>query len=94
MFVLHVEIKLKPGKDEVMKGIYRETFRPAIVKQQGFRSVELLRSTESDAYLLSIAFETDELRIQWVNSNLHQEVWPRMEEHFVTASLRRFITVD
>jgi heme-degrading monooxygenase HmoA len=93
MFILHVEITVKPGKAEAMEGVYRETFRPAIVKQQGFHSVELLRSTENNYFLLSISFETDELRVQWVNSDLHQEVWPRMEEHFVTASLKRFVLV-
>jgi heme-degrading monooxygenase HmoA len=92
MFVLHVEIKVKPGEDEAMKRDYRESFEPAIANQPGFHSVELLSSTESNDYLLCIAFETDELRMQWVNSNLHQEVWPKMEAHFAGASLKKFLS--
>jgi heme-degrading monooxygenase HmoA len=94
MFVLHVEFKVKPGQDQAMIQTYRQSFAPAIASQNGYRSAELLRSTESDQYLLSIAFETDDLRIQWVNSELHQEVWPKMEKHFAAMSLKKFVSAD
>lgn len=94
MLVLHVEIKVKPGKDEAMKRDYRESFEPAIASQLGFHSVELLRSVGSDDYLLCIVFETDDLRMQWVNSDLHQEVWPKMETHFDAASIKKFLSAD
>ncbi len=43
MFVLFVDMKLKPGAQAALEKTYTETFRPAISQQEGFRGVELLR---------------------------------------------------
>ena len=49
MFVLFVDMKLKPGAQAGLEKTYTETFRPAISKQEGFRDVELLRPNQEAA---------------------------------------------
>jgi heme-degrading monooxygenase HmoA len=80
MFLLHVELKPKPGARKALEPTYAEIFRAAISKQKGFREVQLLRPVEDDGnYRLSIGFEDRDSQQQWVATDLHQEVWPQME---------------
>lgn len=94
MFVLHVDLELKPGARQALEKTYVETFRPAISRQEGFRAVTLLRPTEDGSnYLLSIAFEDQSFQQQWVSTDVHQQVWPQMEQHCAGYSLRRYNAV-
>lgn len=82
MYVVHVDMKVKSGAQDALHKTFRETFRPAIAQQQGFREVNLLRPFGGgDDYRLSIVFETRELQQKWVAKDLHQDVWPQMESH-------------
>jgi heme-degrading monooxygenase HmoA len=94
MFVLFVDMKIKPGSQQALETTYTETFRPAISKQEGFCAVELLRSNrDSGEYRLSIAFESHPLQKKWVASDLHQDVWPRMEDHCADYSVNDYTSV-
>ena len=94
MFVLFVDMKIKPGSQQVLEKTYTETFRPAIYRQEGFRAVELLRSNQDGGeYRLSIAFESHPLQKKWVASDLHQDVWPRMEDHCADYSVSDYTSV-
>ena len=67
MFVLFVDMKLKPGAQAALEKTYTEIFRPAISQQEGFRGVELLRPNQAgDQWRLSIAFESHDLQKKWV----------------------------
>jgi heme-degrading monooxygenase HmoA len=94
MFVLFVDMKLKPGAEAALGKTYAEIFRPAISRQEGFRDVELLRpNKEGDQWRLLIAFESRALQKKWVATDLHQEVWPRMESHFADYSVNDYTAV-
>lgn len=94
MFVLFVDVKLKPGAQLALEKTYTETFRPAISRQEGFRGVELLRPHKTgDEWRLSIAFETHDLQKKWVALDLHQVVWPQMENHFADYSVYDYTSV-
>ena len=94
MFVLFVDMKIKPGSQQALEKTYMEIFRPAISKQEGFRAVELLRSNQNGGeYRLSIAFESHPLQQKWVAANLHQEVWPQMENYCADYSVRDYTSV-
>jgi heme-degrading monooxygenase HmoA len=94
MFVLLVDLKVKPGAEQALEKTYIETFRPAISVQEGFVGVELLRPNQSgDEYRLSIAFETHPLQQKWVATDLHQVVWPQMEDHFADYSVSGYTSV-
>ena len=94
MFVLFVDIKLKPGAQSALEKTYTEVFRPAISRQEGFRGVELLRPNQAEGeWRLSIAFESHALQKNWVASDLHQEVWPQMQTHFADYSVNDYTAV-
>jgi heme-degrading monooxygenase HmoA len=94
MFVLHLDMKVKVGSGEALEKTFVETFRPAISRQDGFRGVELLRSAENGEYRLTIAFEAKPLQQKWVATDLHQEVWPQMEAHCATYSVKYYNAVE
>jgi heme-degrading monooxygenase HmoA len=94
MFVLFVDMQLKPGAEAALRKTYLETFRPAISRQEGFRGVELLRpNKEGEEWRISIAFETHELQKKWVALDLHQVVWPQMEHHFTDYSVNDYTSI-
>jgi heme-degrading monooxygenase HmoA len=85
MFVLFVDMKLKPGVQPELEKTYTETFRPAISQQEGFRGVELLRPNKAGGdWRLSIAFESRELQ---------QVVWPQLQSYFVDFSVNDYTSV-
>jgi heme-degrading monooxygenase HmoA len=94
MFVLFVEMRIKPAAEAALEKTYTEIFRPAISHQEGFRGVELLRPNhDGDQWRLRIAFESHALQKRWVALDLHQEVWPQMENHFADYSVNDYTAV-
>jgi heme-degrading monooxygenase HmoA len=90
MFVLHVDLQVKPGfrvdlsakSRSSLEKTFVEAFRPAISAQDGFAGVSLLRSREDeDHYRLIIAFQNKDLQQKWLATDVHQQVWPAMESH-------------
>ena len=94
MVALHVDLQLKPGAGPELERTFHEVFRPAISAQPGFSAVTLLHSvSEADAYRLVIEFQREELRLNWVATDLHQQVWPQMEAHCANYALKNFSVV-
>ena len=94
MFVLFVDMRVKPGAQQALEKTYTDIFRPAISPQEEFRGVELLRPNhEGDQWRLSIAFASHAWQKKWVAMDLHQEVWPQMEEHFADYSVNDYTAV-
>ena len=83
---IHVHAKAKPHN--TIEKTFREHFYPAIRKQKGFLHCDLLHyPKEERSYVVTIAFESEDLRVKWANSPLHQEVWPKMQGNFEEGSL-------
>lgn len=94
MFVLHVDLEVKPGSRQALEKTYVETFRTAISRQEGFHAVALLRPRDDDNhYLLTLEFESQSFQQKWVGTEVHQEVWPQMERHCAQYSLRSYDAV-
>jgi heme-degrading monooxygenase HmoA len=82
MFVLHVEMTIKPGKEGDMDETFHNIFKPAISAQSGFDGVSLLKPVEDGAaHRMSIAFDSRDSQQRWVKMDLHQEVWPLILSH-------------
>lgn len=80
---IHVHATAKSDRGSPLRKVFREHFYPAISKQEGFLHCDLLQSpNEERAYVITIAFASEELRVKWANSPLHQDVWPSMQENF------------
>lgn len=94
MFVLHVELKVKPGLQQALEKTYREVFVPAISPQPGFQSANLLRPVEDGAdYRLTLAFDDQSLQQAWVATDVHQQIWPQVESQCVGFSAIGYNTV-
>lgn len=95
MFVLHVELKVKPGSQGSLEDTFTTTFVPAISQQHGFQSVKLLRPADDSEgdYRLSIAFDYRDSQQKWVATDLHQVVWPQMESHCDEYSVNQYVAV-
>jgi heme-degrading monooxygenase HmoA len=94
MFVLHVELQVKPGAEKKLETTYNEAFLPAISQQEGFRSVALLRPLdEAKNYVLTIQFDDRSLQQKWVATDLHQQVWSRIESLCAGYAVQGYDTV-
>lgn len=81
MAVLLVEMTVAAGNAKRLEETFDRVFRPAISAQDGFVSVRLLRPRSGDRWFLEIEFADEPARLRWVATDLHQEVWPQMEQH-------------
>lgn len=87
---LHVDMMVDPAKEMDLKKNFKEIFRPAMAKQPGFLNVYMLKLREAKAgkapeganYRLVINFKTEEDRLNWVKSDIHQTAWPTIEGTF------------
>ena len=94
MFILHVDLSARPGMAEVLNGTYHGVFSPAISQQPGFSETKLLRakSSKERTHRLVIEFKSEEFQKKWVATDLHQEVWPQMEQAMAQYSVEYFET--
>lgn len=80
--VLHVKITTQSGQGTELKKAFHDAFYPAVSSQAGFKFSNLLKEQGGDnSYVLTIGFESEDLRLRWVATDLHQEVWPQMAAH-------------
>ena len=94
VFVLNVDLDVKSGSEKSLENIFGTVFIPAISKQEGFSSTQLLRPRESGAaYRLVIQFQKQDLQQKWVAQPLHQDVWPQMEANFSNYSVHIYDSV-
>jgi len=84
---LHVDLTVAPAKEKEMLKNFETIFRPAASKQPGYIDVRMLklRSTlmgKAPAgvnYRFALTFQSEELRQKWIASDVHQKVWPTIE---------------
>ena len=93
MYVLHVAIKVKPGREEAAQGVFAGPFKAAISAQPGFKDVRFLKPVEGGEYVLVIAFESQPLQQKWVATDIHTDVWSQMQANFDGFSVKNYNTI-
>jgi heme-degrading monooxygenase HmoA len=94
MFILHIDMTVKPGSEQALEKAYRQNFRPAVSAQEGFEDVNLLRPSREDVnYRLSIAFDHQSSQQKWVATALHDQVWPMMATHCTECLVKYYASV-
>jgi len=91
---LHVDLSVDPAKEKEMLKNFETTFRPAASKQQGYIDVKMLKlrsAVQGKApagvnYRFALTFQSEELRQKWVASDIHQKVWPTIENTLTTKN--------
>ena len=77
-----------------LEKVFATEYYPAISKQRGFRHAGLLKVTGAeDQYLLKLAFDSEELRLRWAQSEIHQKVWPNMLANYADNKVTAFSIV-
>ena len=84
---LHVDLSVDPAKEKEMLQNFHKIFRPAAAKFTGFIDVKMikLRSAVMGSapsglnYRFVLTYQSEELRQKWVASDIHQKVWPTIE---------------
>ena len=91
MFVLHVDLETRSDSRQALESTLEQVFRPAISSQPGFDHLLLLHSDKfPNAYRLVIAFQDEPSQKKWVASDLHQEVWPKVEANCASYKVETF----
>jgi len=89
---LHVDLSVDPAKEKEMLKNFETIFRPAAVKQPGYIDVKMLKLRSAVMgkapaginYRFSLTYQSEELRQKWVATEVHQKVWPTIENTLTT----------
>ena len=96
--VLYCDLTVAPAREQEMLNNFHNVFKPAAIKFPGYIDVKLLklRSTLSGSapaginYRFQLTYESEELRQKWIKSDVHQKVWPTVEN---TLSTKDYATL-
>ena len=81
MIELHIYLESHDGKESDLESLYWNEYVPGIKVQEGFQRSTLLKKQDAlRAYQINITFDSEALRLKWVDSKEHQEVWPKVAD--------------
>ncbi len=75
---LHIWLTAKAGREAALEELFTADFYPAVSAREGFLSAALMRKPDTADYTVRLSFDTEELRLAWVASDRHQQVWPAL----------------
>lgn len=92
--LLHVDLTVDPAKEKEMLKNFETIFRPAASKMAGYIDVKMLKlratlvgqAPAGVNYRFALTFQSEELRQKWVASDVHQRVWPTIENTLATKN--------
>lgn len=85
--VLYCDLSVDQAKEQEMLRNFHTIFKPAAEKFPGYIDVKILKlrsalqgsAPQSINYRFQLTYETEELRQKWIHSDMHQKVWPTVE---------------
>ena len=85
--VLYCDLSVDASREQEMLNNFHNTFKPAAEKFQGYIDVKLLKlrtvytgsAPPGANYRFQLTYESEELRQKWIKSDVHQRVWPTVE---------------
>lgn len=98
---LHGDLTVDPGRAAEAEHYFETVYRPAAMKFEGYVDLQLLKLQsvlEGQApaglnYRFSITYESEDLRMAWVQSDVHQVVWPTLQS-YLTSDNFDFLLFD
>ena len=96
--VLYCDLSVDPSREQEMLKTFHTIFKPAAEKFPGYMDVKLLklRTVYTGAapagvnYRFQLTYESEEKRQTWIHSDVHQRVWPTVEN---TLSTKNYSTL-
>ena len=91
---LHVDLTVDPDREQEMLHVFHNSFAPAASQQPGFIDVRMLKLRSALAgspppganYRFVLTYATEEERKHWVETKVHQELWPLIERTLKTKN--------
>ena len=85
--VLYCDLAIDPSREQEMLRNYHNTFKPAAEKFPGYIDLKMLKlrtaiqgsAPPSINYRFQLTYESEEARQKWIHSDIHQKVWPTIE---------------
>ena len=98
---LHCDLTVDPERAAEAEHYFETVYRPAAMKFKGYVDLQLLKLQSVLAgqapaglnYRFSITYESEELRMAWVRSDVHQVVWPTLQT-YLTSDNFDFLLFD
>ena len=89
---LHCDLAIDPAQAAEAEHYFETVYRPAATKFGGYVDLQLLKLQSVLAgqapaglnYRFSITYESEELRMAWVRSDVHQVVWPALQAYLTS----------
>jgi hypothetical protein len=90
--MLHLDMAVVPAREKEMLHTFHTIFRPAAAKFPGFVDVQIIKLRSAVMgkapaglnYRFVLTYESEELRQKWIASDVHQKVWPPIENTLVS----------
>lgn len=90
---MHCDISVDPLKAAEMEHYFETVYRPAAMKFEGYIDLRILKlravlagQAPADMnYRFSITYETEELRQEWIRSDVHEVVWPTLQSYLTST---------
>jgi heme-degrading monooxygenase HmoA len=85
--VLYCDLAFDPAKESEMLRHFHNAFKPAAEKFPGYIDVKMLKLRKAYQgsapaginYRFQLTYESEEARQKWIKSDVHQKVWPPIE---------------
>jgi heme-degrading monooxygenase HmoA len=85
--VLYCDLAVDPAKEQEMLKNFRTIFKPAAEKFPGYVDLKMLKFRSAVQgiapaginYRFQLTYESEEARQKWIHSDIHQRVWPTVE---------------
>ena len=89
---LHADLSVDTANEAAMVEYFETVYRPTAARFAGYIDLRLLKlqaalvgtAPPGLRYRFSITFETEELRLKWVASDAHQEVWSALDGYLAS----------
>ena len=85
--VLYCDLVVEGAKEQEMLNNFHKIFKPAAEKFPGYLDLKMLKlrtaiqgsAPASINYRFQLTYESEEARQKWIHSDIHQKVWPTVE---------------
>jgi hypothetical protein len=87
--VLYCDLAIDPRREQEMLDHFHREFKPAAEKFEGFIDLKLVKLRKviqgtpapppEINYRFQLTYQSEELRQRWIASEVHQRVWPLIE---------------
>ena len=98
---LHADLAADPAREADAVRYFETVYRPTASRFEGYIDLQLLKlqaallgsAPAGINYRFSITFSTEDLRLKWVASDAHQDVWGTLET-FLTRHQYDFLLFE